>query len=646
MSGVSSHRAGATPRYASLTAATGDTSAAQEASGDAQAAQATSGTPGAGNVARLAQRFSDMGAAPRRQESSQATSGSPGGAKVGPLIQLFNQTGVTQRGQESISTSSSQAGSSLLSQSRAQFVPGTHPRSPPLTLKPGTDSMFERTTSSCRFNDVHFHQSNYVQRGRDAAGLIGMMDKIGCKRTVLMPIPTSFMVPMHAQQPGAFARHPQGCCTEYYYVPAAMKKVLADTGKPISMAQIKTIKGGLFVESAVDSYAADVVRAAKAEHRDRFDPMMTGFHLGDIRDVEALLRKLTHEPGIFTGIGEITIHKEVVEELFEGKGQANLTDRSAAVKGLIDAAGAIGMPVVLHCDVNSLERQERSLPGQPTTTTDTAHFNNLKKFFKDDSVKNTTVIWAHAGGIGRYVDPPADYPGALNDLLRECPKLHLDISWDVVAMKMSASPEKAQEWSSFLTEHSDRVLFGTDSLAPADHTVWSSTVDQHKPLLESLPADKRSEVTIENYERLIVGARDKVRTFEQYVLPQIQDALNDPGQSSETPINAEFIRQVISTTYSALANLPLTSDQANHRITLDPQGQVSKSSDSTRLRTQFDWKSNQKPPLAERFRSDRALIEQVLRENSGLSTAYAPSARSSGASAVYLPLQLEDTQPT
>ena len=60
-------------------------------------------------------------------------------------------------------------------------------------------------------------------------------------------------------------------------------------------------------------------RSLTPEQQARFDPMITGFNPADMYAVDHIRRVLTTFPGVFTGIGEFTIHKEFVSSKVAGE---------------------------------------------------------------------------------------------------------------------------------------------------------------------------------------------------------------------------------------------------------------------------------------------------------------------------------------
>ena len=82
-------------------------------------------------------------------------------------------------------------------------------------------------------------------------------------------------------------------------------------------------------------------RSRKAEQA-RFDPMITGFNPADMYAADHIRRVLQTFPGVFSGIGEFTIHKEFVSSKIAGE-TASLTD--PALDRILDFAGEVGLVV-------------------------------------------------------------------------------------------------------------------------------------------------------------------------------------------------------------------------------------------------------------------------------------------------------------
>lgn len=376
----------------------------------------------------------------------------------------------------------------------------------------------DRLTTGHWMSDSHFHPTNYTQQGMVPRQMLAMMDQVGIHRSVMSPIPTDVM------PCGDHGDH-NHIPAESYYVPAQFANI-----KPQELtAEVEqTIKGSahLMLNQQVDADTAlfmNISQLSQAE-RDRLDPMVTGLHLGSPLSPQALLFKLATHPGMFTGVGEVTIHKELVQSQYEGARQANLTDNVQSFKNLVATAGVVGMPVVLHCDVDSTANQRANGVGQP------AHLDNLKQLFASPETRDTTIIWAHCGGVGRFVQKPVDHADNLRAILSnpEMKHINIDISWSRVArqivLKTDAEGkevpdhESVQAWAQLINDHPDRFLFGSDALNPQEKATWEETGVLYQPLLDKLTPEARIAVKTGNYERLLVDARPKVRAFEQHVL--------------------------------------------------------------------------------------------------------------------------------
>ena len=102
-------------------------------------------------------------------------------------------------------------------------------------------------------------------------------------------------------------------------------------------------------------------------------------------------------PGVFTGIGEFTIHKEFVSSKVAGD-TASLTD--PALDRLLDFAGEVGLVVILHNDIDMPFAKAGAEPVFLTQMKDL-----LRRHPK------TTIVWAHLG-LGRVVHPVQDQASA------------------------------------------------------------------------------------------------------------------------------------------------------------------------------------------------------------------------------------------
>ena len=331
------------------------------------------------------------------------------------------------------------------------------------------------------FHDSHFHLTNYIQEGTDIREFVDIMgDKVG--RVALFGIPL--------QQTWAYEN--TGDFAPTYYL---------QTDAP------------LYYYSFTDAYIAQAYLSLDEEDRARFDPMITGFNPADMYAADHIRRVLETFPGVFSGIGEFTIHKEFVSAKVAGD-TASLTD--PALDRILEFAGEAGLVVILHCDLDVPFAKSDMEPVYMTQIRDL-----LRRH------PETRIIWAHIG-MGRVVHPVANeasagsaerplnhfnlVEAALNDPTLD--HVVFDISWSEVAKYIVATPEGTAAAASIVNEHPERFLFGTDEVAPNDQASYLSVYEQYAPFWAELTPAAQRAVTKGNYERLFDEARTRVRTWE------------------------------------------------------------------------------------------------------------------------------------
>ena len=258
----------------------------------------------------------------------------------------------------------------------------------------------------------------------------------------------------------------------------------------------------LYYYSFTDAFIAMVYRGLPREQQARLDPMITGFNPTDMYAADHVRRVLTTFPGVFTGIGEFTIHKEFVSSKIAGE-TASLTNR--ALDRLLDFAGEVGLVVLLHNDVDLPFPK----PGQ-----DPYQAVQLRDLFLRHP--NTTVIWAHAG-LGRVVRPVPDQIGILDRTLANPSLKHvyIDLSWDETAKYIVASPESIKATADLINRHPDRFLFGTDEVASTSQDGYLKVYRLYAPLFAQLTTTASEQVRKGNYTRLFDEARRRVRAWEK-----------------------------------------------------------------------------------------------------------------------------------
>jgi len=319
------------------------------------------------------------------------------------------------------------------------------------------------------FHDSHFHLTNYIQEGTDIHDFLKIMgDKVG--RVAL------FGIPLQQQ----WAYEVTGDYAPTYYL---------QTDAP------------LYYYSFTDAHIAMAYKSLTPAEQARLDPMITGFNPTDMYAADHIKRVLRTFPGVFSGIGEFTIHKEFVSSKTSGE-VASL--KNPALDRILDFAGEAGLVVILHNDVN--------MPF-PKPDQDPYMVLQLKELFERHP--GTTIIWAHVG-LGRIVSPVQDQVGMVARALQN-PNLnhvYFDISWDEVAKYLVATPESIKYSADLINRYPDRFLFGTDEVAPTEQAKYLKVYDMYAPLLAALTPEARAKVLKGNYERLFDAARKKVRAWE------------------------------------------------------------------------------------------------------------------------------------
>jgi hypothetical protein len=410
-----------------------------------------------------------------------------------------------------------------------------------------------------RFNDIHCHMHNYTGAGHRISDAVEASIKLGIPRFTLMPIPTTLVSVYDDQQTYTMYGN-SSHCGEGYYVPAEMAGMTNLSEKTLNKIQKKIeLRVNPSVDTNLARQVADAVKYREIEprHLDKMDLALTGIHLGDRRICKDILKTLhnmketsdnlnreVHRQGRsmegqrlrFSLIGEVTLRKEVVERLFAGKGQANLKSNIGATRDAMRLAGIIGMPWVLHCDVDKPESLKE--PGEKNKRP--MHIEDVKALMR--SCPNTEIVWAHAGGLGRFVRESPNHLAELEALMRDPTLNHvkLDISWSVVAEQIMRDPAAMENWAQFMVRHEHRICFGSDTLTPQTNDKWTETFDVYGrglfQRMDALSATASVNIRLRNYDRIIRDARTRIDCFTDYVLPEIIESV----QSINGPDNIDL----------------------------------------------------------------------------------------------------------
>lgn len=319
------------------------------------------------------------------------------------------------------------------------------------------------------FNDSHLHLTNYIQEGIDIHDLLKVMgDKAG--RVAVFGIPL--------QQQWSY-RVDENRGPTYYL----------NSDAP------------LYYYSFTDAWIATAYKSLSKEEQARFDPMITGFNPTDMYAADHIRRVLTAFPGVFTGIGEFTIHKEFVSAKIAGE-VASLQDQ--ALDRLIDFATEVGLVVLIHNDVDVPFAKPGAEP---------AYAAQMKALFRRHP--NTTFIWAHIG-VGRIIRPVKEQAAIVEEIINDpkLDKVYFDISWDEVAKYIVATPESTKNAAAVVNRYPDRFLFGTDEVAPPNQEKYLRVYNQYEPFWKLLTREASEKVRKRNYERIFDEARRKVRSWE------------------------------------------------------------------------------------------------------------------------------------
>jgi predicted TIM-barrel fold metal-dependent hydrolase len=228
--------------------------------------------------------------------------------------------------------------------------------------------------------------------------------------------------------------------------------------------------------------------------------------------VDHIRRVLRTFPGVFTGIGEFSIHKEFVSAKIPGE-TASLTN--PALDRILDFAAESGLVVIIHNDVDMPFAKPDAEP---------VYLAQMKALLRRHS--KASIIWAHAG-LGRSVHPVQASAEAaernpeqfqiVEAMLKDPALNHVsfDISWDEVAKYAVASPASITRVVAVLNRYPDRFLFGTDTVAPAGPNPYYAVFDMWAPVWRQLTTDASLKVRKGNYQRIFDEGRRRVRAWEK-----------------------------------------------------------------------------------------------------------------------------------
>jgi hypothetical protein len=199
-----------------------------------------------------------------------------------------------------------------------------------LTASIRIDAQFQSVpsrSSEYLFNDSHFHLTNYIQEGTDIHDFLKIMgNKAGRVSIFGIPLQQQWSYRVDGDQAPTY--HLNSDAPLYYY-------------------------------SFTDASIAMAYKSLSKDEQTRLDPMITGFNPTDMYAADPVRRVLQAFPGVFSGIGEFSIHEEFVSATISGE-VASLQDR--ALDRLLEFAAEAGLVVLIHNDVDTPFAKEGSPP--------------------------------------------------------------------------------------------------------------------------------------------------------------------------------------------------------------------------------------------------------------------------------------------
>ena len=230
---------------------------------------------------------------------------------------------------------------------------------------------------------------------------------------------------------------------------------------------------------------------------ERLDPLFTYRLHSEPASAQARLFKLAAHPRMAAGTGD-----------------TGPAWRALALRDVIATAGVMGMQAVLYCDVDAA-----------------AGTGPLEALFAMPGTQATTILWAHCGGVGRFVEKPVEHAAYLGSVLADpsMRHVHVDLAWSRIARQIMLRtgvdgremPDHAsvRAWARLIDDHPDRFLFGSEALDARERAaLWKAIDALYQPLLDTLTPAARRAITTGNYERLVLDARPRMQAFARHVL--------------------------------------------------------------------------------------------------------------------------------
>lgn len=368
-----------------------------------------------------------------------------------------------------------------------------------------------------KFADSHFHIANYAMQGIPLKMLIDDYMGEHVARSVVFALPLQ-------QKWDRFEKYADNRMPPNYYIGP---------------------KAGMYYYSFIDAMVAVEYMKLSEADRARLDPMIVGFNPMDQYGVNHIKRMLILFPGVFKGIGEFSVHKELVgDKISDDLIRANMApgeslppDGTAStrnslynpsLKTIFDFAAEAGLIVCLHSDVYA---SRVTHDGRVLLLAEDKHYSSGMKHLCSASPK-TTVYWAHTG-LGRFVKPAKNHIQLVSEILDACPNWYADLSWDLVQyyiVNPKPGMPSLEEWTAFAIKYQDRLLWGSDTVIFTRNKVddngmitmgkemstaeYLRVLDILNPLWKKVGPVVSHKIKYANHARLFDEAGKKVRAWE------------------------------------------------------------------------------------------------------------------------------------
>lgn len=171
------------------------------------------------------------------------------------------------------------------------------------------------------------------------------------------------------------------------------------------------------------------------------------------------------------GAGEITLAKEMVLGLTsssEVRPIGILNDQGAEnVQNYFKTLFDMGGVAIVHADIGNVQPIAQRFPQLPSVND---NLNAIKDLFR--SAPNGRFVWAHGGGLGRFIAPGISHIRMLRNFMEDPSLSHvnIDLSWDVINKYMVKDTETMVQWARLVHDFPNRFIYGSDSVGISQHT--------------------------------------------------------------------------------------------------------------------------------------------------------------------------------